>query len=206
VSIDPGIPVLGFAVLGIAAAVTRAPIRRRALLNLFIAYTLVVSFGAGFSQREVWPFSAWPLVAGKVPTPVTQPRIVAVDATGREHDIDHRAWGPLVFQELLGWEEKSFMRLDPEARARAAAYLLRTVEESRAAFAAGEPALRNRRFLGPLAAPYFLGHPDRWIPGGPVPAGPFVGLRFYRESWDVEERLLDPARVQRTLAYEYHVP
>jgi hypothetical protein len=36
-----------------------------------------------------------------------------------------------------------------------------------------------------------------------VPATPFVGLRIYGETWDLEERAVDPTRVARTRLYEY---
>lgn len=205
-SIDPGLPVLGFALLGVATCLASAGVARRRLLNLFIAYTLAVSFGAGFTQRELWPFSAWPLVAGRVPPTVTYPRFLAVDRSGREHEIDHRAWAPIVFQELMGWEGRNLMRLEPAARDRAAAYLLSVLERARNHWAAGAPEHRFDRILGPFSAPFFLGHPERWIPGVRVPAEPFVALRVYRESWDVEERRRDPSKVTRVLAYEYRAP
>lgn len=157
-------------------------------------------------QHEAWPFSAWPLVATTVPAQVTHPRFIAVDAAGREHEIDHRAWSPIVFQELLGWEGRTFWRLDSAARDRAAAYLLGIVETARGRWAAGDPERRFDRYLGPLSAPFFLGHPDRWVPGMRVPGEPFVALRLYKESWNVEERRVDPGKVRRVLAYEYRRP
>lgn len=206
-TIDPGLPVLGFAMLGLAAALARrGGIDNRRLVNLFIAYTLALSFGAGLSQREVWPFSAWPLVAGKVPALVTQPRIVALDTEGREHEIDYRAWGPIEFDEFIAWEEKNFSRLDRASQERVASYLLGIVERARQRWAAGDPELHFERYLGPLSAPLFLGHPERWIAGVHVPQKPLVGLRLYKESWNVEERRRDPAKVTRRLAYEYRAP
>lgn len=206
-SIDPGFLVLGFALTGLAAGLAgRDSARKRRRVNVFLGYALAVSFGAGFLQHEVWPFSGWPLVATTVPEVVTHPRFMAVDGAGREHDIDHRAWSPIVFQELLGWEGRGFMRLEPATRDRAAAYLLGVVENARARWAAGKPDRPFERWLGPFSAPFFLGHPDRWTPGVNVPDQPFVALRLYRESWNVEERHLDPSRVKRVLAYEYRKP
>lgn len=199
--IDPGVPVLCFAILGVAAGLAHGRAYGRLVLNAFIAYTLALSFAAGFKQQEVWPFSAWPLVAARAPTTITQPRVVAVDVDGKEHEIDHRAWGPIVFQELNGWHDKYFFRLEPAARERAAAYLLGVVEGNRKRWAAGKPEPYWTRYLGPLSAPLFLGHPNHWDER--VPAKPFVGLRHYRETWDVDERLRDPSRVTRVLRYEY---
>jgi hypothetical protein len=138
-----------------------------------------------------------------VPPTVTHPRFVAVDSRGREHEIDSRAWAPLVFDELVGWEEKHFLRMDAPSRDRAAAYLLEVVERARARWAAGDPEHRFDRYLGPLAAPFFLGHPERWVPGVRVPDQPFVALRLYKESWNVEERARGAGRVERNVAYEY---
>lgn len=203
-TIDPGIPVLGFALLGAAAGLVRA--HRRKAVNLFIAYALAVSFGTGLTQRELWPFSSWPLVASLVPERVTHPRTVALDAAGREHDIDWRAWSPFAFQELVAWQDKTFLRLAPDERDRVAAYQLGLVEAARRRFAAGDDGTAFSRFLGPFSAPFFLGHPDRWSPRERVPPAPFVGLRLYKETWNVEERHADPGKVRRVLAYEYRAP
>ena len=206
-TVDPGLPVLGFAVLGLAAGFARrGAVDNRRLVNAFIVYTLTLGFGAGLLQREIWPFSAWPLVAGRVPTPVTQPRFLAFDAEGRENEIDYRAWGPLEFDELIGWEEKNFLRLDRGSQDRVASYLLGIIERARQRWSAGEPERHFDRYLGPFSAPFFLGHPERWIAGVQVPAKPFVGLRLYKESWSVEERRRDPGKVTRKLVYEYRVP
>jgi hypothetical protein len=207
VIIDPGLPILGFAVLGLAAGLARrGAVDSRRLVNVFIVYTVALGFGAGLTQREIWPFSAWPLIAGKVPALVTHSRTLAVDAEGSEHEIDYRAWGPLEFDELNAWKGKNFFRLDPESRDRVASYLLGIVERARQRWAAGEPERHFDRYLGPFSAPFFLGHPELWIAGVRVPDKPFVGLRFYKESWNVEERRRDPGKVTRTLVYEYRRP
>jgi hypothetical protein len=207
VTIDPGLPVLGFAVLGLVAGLARrGTVDNRRLVNVFILYTVALGLGAGLTQREIWPFSAWPLVAGKVPVPVTHPRFLAVDAEGREHEIDYRAWGPIEFDEFIGWEDKNFFRLNQESRDRAASYLLGIIEGNRQRWAAGEPEPYFNRYLGPFSAPFFLGHPDRWGRGEQVPRKPFVALRLYKETWSVEERARDPRSVARTLVYEYRAP
>ena len=71
-----GLLFLGFVALGLTAAYsTRGKGDRRWLVNIFLVYTLVLGLGAGLSQREAWPFSTWPLVAGLVPPTVMQPRM-----------------------------------------------------------------------------------------------------------------------------------
>jgi hypothetical protein len=196
--------VLGFVVLGLIAGRCRAGDERgRRRINWFIGYTVTVSFVVGLTQMEAWPFSTWPLVAGTVPALVTHPRILALDGEGKEHEIDYRAWAPLEFQELVAWQEANFLRLSRQSQDRVAAYLLALVERSRSEWAAGTPTRHFDRYLGPLSAPFFLGHPERWVPGSRVPPLPFVGLRLYKESWNVEERRRDSARVTRSLVYEY---
>jgi hypothetical protein len=202
-----GLLFFGFVALGLIAAYsTRGKGGNRRLINAFIVYTLVLGLGAGLSQREVWPFSTWPLVASLVPPTVTHPRFVALDADGREYPIDYRAWAPLEFDELMGWLGKYFSSLDRDAQDRVGAYLLGIIERNREEWSAGKPVLYFERYLGPLSAPFFLGHPEHWTQGAGVPAQPFRGLRLYNESWNVEERWRDPAKVVRELAYEYREP
>lgn len=197
----------GFVGLGLAAAhLPRTEQSKRRLINLYIGYTLALGLGAGLPVYEVWPFSTWPLVAGRVAQTVTQPRVVAVGADGVEYPIDYRAWGPYVYEELLGWEDKHFARLDRAAQDRVGAFLLQLIENNRAQWAAGKPVLHFERYLGSLSAPLFLGHPEHWTKGAEVPPVPFRGLRIYKESWNVEERWRDPSKVSRRLTYEYREP
>jgi hypothetical protein len=199
--------VFGFVGLGLVAAyLPRTDRSRRRLVNLYIVYTLVLGLGAGLPVYEVWPFSTWPLVAGRVTPTITQPRVVAIDAAGQEYPIDYRAWGPFVYEELMAWEDKYFARLDRAAKDRVGAFLLGIIEQNRQQWAAGKPVLHFERYLGPLSAPLFLGHPEHWTKGAGVPFQPFRGLRFYKESWNVEERWRDPSKVSRTLTYEYREP
>jgi len=202
-----GLLFFGFVALGLLAAYSsRGQHEDRRFVNVFLIYTIVLGLSAGLSQREVWPFSTWPLVAGTVPRPVTHPRFLAIDATGREYQIDYRAWEPLEFDELMGWNDRNLMRLDPASRDRAAAYLLNIIERAREQWSAGNRVHYLDRYLGPLSAPIFLGHPAYWETGEGVPVQRFVGLRLYHETWDVEERARDPSKVTRQLIYEYREP
>jgi hypothetical protein len=202
-----GLLFVGFIGLGLLAAFSsRGKGGERRLVNIYILYTLVLGLGAGLSQFEVWPFSTWPLVAGIVAPTVTHPRFVAVDGEGQEFPIDYRAWGPLVFDEMMAWQGKYFLNLDRAAQDRVAAYLLDIIERNREQWSTGRPVAYFERYFGPLSAPFFLGHPEYWTQGAGVPARPFRGLRLYRETWDVEERWRDPSKVTRQLAYEYWRP
>jgi hypothetical protein len=57
---------VAFVILGLGAACSTRGDGRDRRINAFLIYTLVLGLGAGLSQREAWPFSTWPLVAGTV--------------------------------------------------------------------------------------------------------------------------------------------
>ena len=105
---------------------------------------------------------------------------------------------------MMAWKDQAFLRLDAEARDRVAAYLLDRVDTARKQWLAGERRHYFDRFFGPLSAPLFLGHRAYWDAG--VPDQTFSGLRFYAETWDVEERARDPSKIARRLVYEYRRP
>ena len=170
---------LGFVILVLAACRIRGE-RRRAVVGLLLAYTTALSFGAGLAQRDAWPFSAWSLAARRLEESVTYDVLLAVDAAGREHDVDYRAWRPLGFDELLSWIPQEMPKLDPAARARVAKGLLARAERCRQDARRGEGCVRDR--LGPLTAPDFLLHPRLWSRPEAVPAQPFVRVRLYRET------------------------
>ena len=178
----------------------------RGAINAFLLYTLAVSFGAGLFQREMWPFSTWPLVAGIQGPAAHHSRIVAVDRAGVEHNVDYRAWQPFVVEELQAWADKRLLRLGHEDRARAAEFMVQLAERGRQAASAGRTVGYFDRFWGPLAAPYFLLHPKRWSSPGVTPREPLVGIRVYSESWDLQQRRTAPSAVQRSLVFEYLRP
>ncbi len=202
-------PFFGFVllILAIAAATTwRATRVRPLLINVFLLYTLVASFVPGLVQREAWPFSIWPLVAANHPEYALLPRAMVIDRSGREHDVDYRAWRPLIAEELMGWMRERMLTLDRRVQDQAAEHLLGLVERAIDDVRRGEAPGQRGRVLGPLSAPSFLLHPALWRTAADVPSGPLTGLRLYIERWDLEERLRDPSAVQRTLLYEYRRP
>ena len=201
-----GLLFVTFVLLGLGAACSTRGDGSDRRINAFLIYTLVLGLAVGLSQRENWPFSTWPLVASLVPSTVTHPRVVAIDADGREYPIDYRAWAPLEFDEQMAWQDKYFFGLERTVQDRVAAYLLKIIEHNREDWSSGRPRNYFERYLGPLSAPFFLGHPEHWTQGEGVPAHAFRGLRFYKESWNVEERWRDPSKVIRRLVYEYREP
>lgn len=199
-----GLCFLGFLVAALLVALSErgwtSP--RRRFVNVFLAYAVAASFGAGLSQKDAWPFSKWPMAGGRAEAVGSNVRIVGVDADGVERGIDYRAWQPVAFDELVPWMHRTFPRLPRESQDRVVAHLLERAESARRRARAGEGAGYLDRFLGPLAAPEFDLHPRPWSSVESVPSRPFVGLRVYRETWVQEERRRDPSRVTRVLLYE----
>lgn len=182
----------------------------RATRSVFIAYIVAVSLAAGALQANLWPLSSWSLMTG---APLRRYgenppylRIVAVDAEGAERAIDYRAVEPFAIEELMAWMRSSFFTLPPAAQDSAAAYLLTRVNVARERVREGKSPGTQGRLLGPLRAPFHLLHPKRWTSPATVPGTAFVGLRVYREAWDLEERAAGRSRVERTLAYSFSPP
>ena len=154
----------------------------------------------------MWPFSTWPLVAGIQGPVANHSRLVAIDRNGVEHNIDYRAWQPFVVEELQAWADKRLLRLRPEDRTRAAEFMVQLVERGRQAAIEGRTVGYFDRFWGPLAAPYFLLHPKWWSSLSTTPREPLVGIRLYRESWNLQERRTAPSAIERSLVFEYLRP
>ena len=193
------------AALAVLAVEKRQPGRRWAV-NAFLLVFLSASFGAGFTQHDAWPFAKWALAATPAVSTVTSSRIVGLDGRGLEHNIDHRVWEPLATDELLPWMQLDFTRLGRPEQDRLAVWLLDRAESARLRARTGVGVGYLDRFLGPFAAPRFLLHPRFWAEPSTVPPEPFVGLRVYLETWDVEERAGDAGRFSRVLLYEYRRP
>jgi len=180
--------------------------RQRVMVRAFLLYCLIASFGAGLTQRDLWPFTRWPMAAGLASARGENTRVVAVDEGGVEWPIDSRPWQPLGFDELNPWMHRSFPRLSPSDRDRVARRLLDVAEAARRRARAGGDVGYFDRYLGRLAAPYFDLHPRLWSPGDGTPPETFRRLRVYRESWDHEQRRARPDSTTRVLIHEYPRP
>jgi hypothetical protein len=177
----------------------------RTMVNTLIAYVVCVTLGVGATRIDLWPFSAWPLIALYHPPTATHARLVAVDEAGVEQMIDARAFGSLSFLEVLAWMDGNLEKLAPADRDAACAYLLASIESARGAAVAKSSMGWKGRPLGPATAPYFILTP-RWWDGAGLPQHRLVGLRFYRVTWDLEQRQRDPEAFTRKLIYEYREP
>jgi hypothetical protein len=176
------------------------------LINAFLLIALFASFTSGLSTRDMWPFSSWNMMTGVTPPAgraLPTLSIVGVDADGKEYDIDYRTWEPLSPEELHSWLRHSFYQLDPAARDRVASYLLQRSNLAREQALSTAGLAYSNRWLGRLTAPTHLLHPPLWSHPESVPPNPFVRLRIYGESWDLERGRLAPGSMTRVLAYEY---
>lgn len=186
---------------------SRSDCDRKAYVNTFLLYCLALSFGVGITQRESWPFSPWAMMAGiagpNVPQNPAPLRVVGVDALGVEHDIDYRAWQPLVEEELYAWLQQKLPLMDQQAQDNVLKYLLEKANASRSRALAGEPVGTFDRFLGPFTAPSHFLHPKIWSQTEAVPSQAFILLRIYKEFWNLEERRRNPEKVRRVRVYEY---
>jgi hypothetical protein len=176
--------------------------RGRAAARLLVTYVVVLTLAVAFVQLDFWPFSAWPLIALYHPAEASHVRLAVVDARGVEHPLDARATGAVSFPELMAWADGPFARLDERGKRTAFAWLLDSIESSR------EHRVRTGRFpvasapLGPLTSPRFLMAPRFWDGAG-APREKLVGLRLYRDRWNLEERARNATARRSTLVYEY---
>src|SRR5260221_5547555 len=167
-----------FLVLGAVMTVASRTRFAKATERAFIALTVALMLVAGLGNRDLWPFSSYPII----PESSLRYRegvwyeVRVVDAAGHEHRVDRQAWSPLAPTVIDKWIERTFMaRLDDGQRRRAALFLLSQAESNQCS---------TDRLLGLLAAPDWLLGPR----GERVHA---VALRIYRNDVSL-----------RSLAYE----
>jgi hypothetical protein len=181
--------------------------QQRALVSVFLAYVLIVSFGNGVLQLQLWPFSSWGLVPGAAPAESDDAwsdwRVVGVTADGGEHLIDYRAFEPLNAHELGAWMLTKFALLTREQQDRVGVYLFRLINTAREKTIAGNRPGYLRRYLGPFVAPAHVLYAPGWSAPGDAPSERFVAIRWYREVWNLDVRYKDPTKVSLVLLYQY---
>ncbi len=193
------------ALVGAAVVVGRArsTIDERRRVHILIGVGLVGVALPMISQRDLYPFSAWQLVAITVPDTIEVPHLMAVDDAGREYEVDYRAVRPVPLLELSSWFDTRFKQLSSADRASATEWLVSRIEAARLE-AVARGSLPEFGVLGRVGAPFFLLHPRFWDRPGGQPARPIVRLRVYRDRWAVGSRLAG-ADPRRMLQYESSV-
>ena len=180
------------------------------LVSRFLLFAVAIDVTAVVTRHDLWPFSSWALMVGAAPQEIgDDPQslvVVMVDVGGKEHEVDYRAWQPFGVEELHAWLRTRFLPLSDEGRDRVAAYLLSLANAGRGNVRSGKRPGYFDRFLGRLAAPSHQLHPAIWNRPDDVPPEPFVGLRFYREYWNLEARRRDPTQMRRVMVYQYSAP
>lgn len=115
-----------FLLLGAGVALAARTRYARLAERAFVAYTTLMMLAAGLGNRDLWPFSSYPII------PESSARyreavwyeVRAVDARGVEHAVDARAWAPLTPFVIDKWIERTFLtKLDEHGRKCAARFL-----------------------------------------------------------------------------------
>ncbi|SRR5581483_240283 len=174
--------------------------------SLFIAFVLLVSFAAGISRRESWPFATWALVSGRGLEHVVNYDFEVSDASGRWQRLDPRVWQPASDNEVLdGWLAWHLddLRSDPSKRAEFFRFVLDRAEKARLRVRRGEEAGVNGWLLRWMAAPYAFQRRALWTSPQNVPSASFTAVRLIRETWQVEARYRNEAAIQREVIGEY---
>lgn len=196
-------------VLGLWVAVRTVPSpaddRPPRALHALLSVALLMTALAGATQRELWPFATWKLMAHVTAADVSTVALVCADESGRSFAIDHRAWSPLTEEELSAWIGGPFLRLDASRQDSARRFLLRRAEEARLRARGGENPAARASPLGRFAAASHLLHPARWSTVESTAASPCAALRLVTRSWNVVERAGGDASVRESLIWQYPV-
>jgi hypothetical protein len=172
-----------------------------------VLYVVGVTLLSAISQRDLWPFSAWRLMVGPVPTEIggeaARLRIALRTTDGREYPLDHRAVEPLDLGELRGWLRQYGSSGSAEALDGMGAFILDRAEEARLRVRSGRRPGRFHVPLGPLAAPKHTLYPELWARPSDVPDAPFREVVVYQEQWTLERRWRDPTAYTLEPLYTY---
>jgi hypothetical protein len=191
----------GFLVMGLRVARSEGPGRRRAI-NQFLAYVLCGHAAVAIAQRDLWPFSTYPMmsvVSTDRSALHTMVAARAVDRRGREWLVDDLAWSPLYPPSTLAWFDLGWAHSTPSERSEVMRFLLARAEAARGRKAAGNRYIGNRAILGPFAAP----DTNLYWEAPPSPE-PFRGIRIYRVAWNPQQFIRDPNRTSKTLLHQFH--
>jgi len=194
---------VAFIAFAIRAALTRnlpVHVRRRAVSS-FVVFTLAVSMGVGLIQREMWPFSTWPMDVDFFPAEYSGLRPVVVDDHGVEHEVDLRAFYPIDWMDLYGWFLRAQRKdANTEAFSRIAPWLVDLVATARRQLES-TGHLPGARSV--FAAPPRHVLPPVWTAGDSLTPLNVVGLRIYEFHTNLDLGAYDRAFERRNLVFEY---
>jgi hypothetical protein len=159
-----------FAALCIGAAAMADRPRGRLLRWLVTTYFLVASAAAGLAQRDLWPFSGYPVIAESSSRwrEAVWYSMFTIESGGGESPLAADAIAPLRRSVLEKWIERTFVHLPEQQKRRAASWIVAR---------ANQPATwTNVSPLGPLSAPDWLVRPG---PARATARGMVVGIRVY---------------------------
>lgn len=172
---------------------------RRRAVTWFVTFTVVVSMGVGFGQREAWPFSHWPMDNTYFTADQSGLRPVVVDDRGDEHEVDLRAFYPIDWSDLYDWLSRTHRR-DPATFNRVAPWLVDHL-------AAARRELESTGHLpgarAALAAPPRVVSRPAWTAGDSLTPLNIVGLRVYEFDTNLDVRPTPRLNVRRDLLFEY---
>lgn len=156
-----------FVVLVAIVRFTRS--HRRSAVTLLVLYVITVHVVLSATRRDAWPFVTHGVFFedSDARRPFTSVRVVGIDASGRESEIDPRAWSPLSDRTLDTWFLIEFARLTPEGQRQVTRFLLDKAEAARRG--------GHSRLLRFIAAPQWYSLVVPHV----APDAPYVGLRVY---------------------------
>lgn len=183
-------------------ALSRRPGERRRTVGLFVTFSVVVSMAVGAIQREMWPFSHWPMDNKYFGAEYAGLRPVVVDDRGVEHELDLRALYPIDWMDLHTWLQRTRLR-NPGAFSLVAPWLVDRIALARVRLEAGGRLPGDR---GPFAARPRLVLPPLWTAGDSLAPLRVEGLRIYEFHANLDETPRTAAAQPRTLVFEYVRP
>jgi len=149
-------------ILGSALVVSREERARKALTTVFVAFVAGAQIVAGLAQRDLWPFSPFPVIAESA-SRVEEAVWYDVRAVGRDGSEARLDASPLTDSVLTKWFERALPRLTAAQRDNASRFLL-----------ARTSRYPNGMILRAAAAPDWLLHRGRVQQDGAA------ALRVYR--------------------------
>lgn len=175
--------------------------KRRATIT--IVFVLAVTFAAGFTQLDAWPFTHWALVHGLRSSTMHSWEIEGIDASGGVWRVDKGIFQPMAPEEIAASLAR-VPHMSPSARDEVLRWIYERAESGRARVVSGKTFPRNDWLLGRWSAPYHFTAELLWRERRDVPADPFRRIRLIFTAWSIEERFRrGDAAVHRTVVGEY---